>query len=125
MFSFLMQKMEKLGEKERSMEETFQVIKEHLMVKLPEEIDHHKTNKMSKAIDNYILKGEVRDIVFDFEDTKFMDSSGIGLIMGRYKKVICFQGKIYGIHTNPQIRKIVGMAGLQRYMQLIEENVRQ
>ncbi|MFI3200329.1 MAG: anti-sigma factor antagonist [Eubacteriales bacterium] len=103
------------------MQEDFKVIQEYLMVRLPEEIDHHKTNYISKEADHYIIRGKVKDIVFDFEDTKFMDSSGIGLIMGRYKKIICFGGKIYALHADKQIRKILSMAGLKKYIEILEE----
>ena len=67
------------------MEDSFQVIENYLMVRMPEEIDHHKSVYISKKADDYIMQSGVGNVVFDFEDTKFMDSSGIGLIIGRYK----------------------------------------
>ncbi len=103
------------------MQGEFHVIREHLMVKLPEEIDHHKTTQLSQEADRYIMSGRIKDIVFDFCDTRFMDSSGIGLIMGRYKKISCFGGRLYAIHADQQIRKILSIAGLTHYIELIEE----
>lgn len=65
------------------MEDKFQVIDNYLMVKMPEEIDHHKSVYISRKADEYILKEGVGNVVFDFEETRFMDSSGIGVIIGR------------------------------------------
>ena len=62
------------------MEDSFQVIENYLMVRMPEEIDHHKSVYISKKADDYIMQSGVGNVVFDFEDTKFMDSSGIGII---------------------------------------------
>lgn len=102
------------------MEEQFKIIENYLMVKLPKEIDHHETVEISKRADHYIIHGEVKNIVFDFEDTQFMDSSGIGLIMGRYKKVICFGGGIFAINADKRIRKIISLSGLQKFVQVME-----
>ena len=68
-----------------------------------------------------ICKSEVRNLIFDFSDTEFMDSSGIGIILGRYKKITCFHGKVYAIHVNMQIRKILHMSGLQKIIEVLEE----
>lgn len=74
--------------------EDFKVIDDYLCVKLPEEIDHHKSAYISENADRLILAEQVSNVVFDFEDTRFMDSSGIGVIMGRYRKISCFGGKV-------------------------------
>lgn len=104
------------------MEEQFSIIENYLMVKLPKEIDHHETVSISKRADQYIVKGSVKNIVFDFEETKFMDSSGIGLIMGRYKKITCFGGKVFAIHTDKQIKKILSLSGMCQFVEIMEEN---
>lgn len=103
------------------MEEYFKVIGNYLMVKLPEEIDHHQAVDISRKADKFIMQGKVSNIVFDFEDTKFMDSSGIGIIAGRYKKVICFDGKVYAIHADRQIKRILYMSGLDKMIEIVQE----
>ena len=65
------------------MDENFKVIDNYLMVKMPQEVDHHKSGYISKTADDYIMKEGVGNVVFDFEDTRFMDSSGNGIIKGR------------------------------------------
>ena len=92
------------------------------MVRLPEEIDHHQAGYISKSIDQYLLQGKVNSVVFDFEDTKFMDSSGIGLIAGRYKKVVCFEGKVYAINVDKHIKRILYMSGLDKMIEMSAKN---
>lgn len=101
------------------MEEYFKVIGNYLMVKLPEEIDHHQANYISRNADQILMQGKVNNVVFDFEDTRFMDSSGIGIIAGRYKKVICFEGKVYAINVNRYIKRILYMSGLDKMIEIV------
>lgn len=100
--------------------EDFKVIDNYLMVKMPEEIDHHKSSYISETADKYILQQKVSNVVFDFEDTRFMDSSGIGIIMGRYKKIACFGGKVFAIHADRQIKRILYISGLNRIVEIME-----
>lgn len=100
--------------------ERFQIIENCLMVKLPLEVDHHIAAFICEKADGYLLKENVEHIVFDFEETTFMDSSGIGIIMGRYKKISCFGGKIYVIHAGKQIKRVLTMAGLNKYVDVLE-----
>ena len=58
--------------------------------------------------------------MFDFEDTRFMDSSGIGVIMGRYRKISCFGGRVYAIHADSQIQRILKVSGMSRVVEIIE-----
>ena len=76
-------------------------------------------SQVSKTVDTQIEKGDLRVLIFDFTGMTFMDSSGIGVIMGRYKKVCCFGGKVYAIHTNERIKKIIRMSGLQNIVEII------
>ena len=100
--------------------EDFKVIDDYLCVKLPEEIDHHKSAYISENADRLILAEQVSNVVFDFEDTRFMDSSGIGIIMGRYRKISCFGGKVFAIHADRQIKRILTMSGLTRIIEIME-----
>ena len=54
-------------------------------------------------------------------DTKFMDSSGIGVLAGRYRKISCFGGKVYVIHANRRIRKILEMSGIGDIVEMIDQ----
>ena len=98
----------------------FQVIDNYLMIKLPEEVDHHLAEGICKKADRFIVQKNVSNVVFDFEDTKFMDSSGIGIIMGRYRKISCFGGKVYAIHMDKKVERMFDMAGLNKIVEVLE-----
>lgn len=100
--------------------EEFQVIDNCLMVKLPEEVDHHRAAYISESADRYIMREDVNHVVFDFEDTKFMDSSGIGIIMGRYKKISCFGGRVFAIHVDKQIQRVLRISGLNNILEVLQ-----
>ena len=97
----------------------FQIIDNCLMIRLPEEIDHHEAGFICETADRYLLREDVRNVVFDFERTRFMDSSGIGIIMGRYRKISCFGGRVYAIHVDRQIERIFKLSGLNKAVEIL------
>ena len=101
--------------------EEFKIIDHCLMVRLPEEIDHYRAGFICEQADWYIVKKKVDHVVFDFENTRFMDSSGVGIIMGRYKKISCFGGKVYIVHADRQVRRILRLSGMDRIVEVVED----
>ena len=69
----------------------YQVQENCLTIFLPKEVDHHNAEEVKKSADAIIEKEHIKYVIFDFEQTDFMDSSGIGVIMGRYR-MICLIG---------------------------------
>ena len=98
----------------------FQVIDNCLFIRLPEEIDHHQAGFICQNADRHLCRREVTNVVFDFENTRFMDSSGIGIIMGRYRKVSCLGGKIYCIHAVERIKRVLRLSGIERMVEVLE-----
>lgn len=107
------------SEKGNEMEEEFKIIDNYLMIRLPDEIDHHRSVDISRKADKYIMSEKVGNVVFDFERTTFMDSSGIGVIVGRYKKISCFGGKVFAINTDNRIRRILLLSGLHNIVEIM------
>ena len=60
-------------------------------------------------------------LIFDFQETNFMDSSGIGVIMGRYKLVYLLGGEVWAVHANERMKKILTMSGVTKIIQMYEE----
>ena len=83
-----------------------------LMIKMPEEIDHYKSTYICENADKYILRKDVCHIVFDFSNTKFMDSSGIGMVLGRYRHMGESSGNMAIVGCSQNIRNILNMAGV-------------
>ena len=98
------------------MEDSFQVIENYLMVRMPEEIDHHKSVYISKKADDYIMQSGVGNVVFDFEDTKFMDSSGIAVALRGWQRMREVGGSVLLRHVAKQPRKVFEASGVGRMM---------
>ena len=78
------------------------------------EIDHHSASVMRNEIDAAVEKNMPTMLVLDFRDVSFMDSSGIGLVMGRYKKTREIGAELHITNTSPQIYKVMRLSGLER-----------
>lgn len=110
------------AERKESMEmvDNYAIIENYLMIKMPDEVDHHKAAEICHMADAYITHSKVENVVFDFEDTHFMDSSGIGIIMGRYKKISCFGGHVYVIHADQRIRRMLAVSGMLKIVTIMD-----
>lgn len=102
------------------MTDNYAIIENYLMIRMPDEVDHHKAGDICHTADNYITHSKVENVVFDFEDTKFMDSSGIGIIMGRYKKISCFGGRVYVIHADQRVRRMLAASGMLKIVTIMD-----
>ena len=94
-----------------------------LMVYVPEELDHHFAQQITKVVDEELEKGEISQLVFDFSKTTFMDSSGIGMLMGRYRIVRYSGGKVAAIHVNDRVYRIMRISGIYKYIEISQETV--
>lgn len=92
-----------------------------LYIKITEEIDHHTTEKVRRKMDNEITRFMPRKVVFDFSKVSFMDSAGIGLLIGRYKLEKLLGGITEIINASPSIEKILQMSGITRIIPIKKE----
>ena len=100
----------------------YEVHENCLTIFLPGELDHHNAEEIRKRSDYLIDQNHIRYVIFDFTDTTFMDSSGIGVIMGRYKRIYMLGGEVCAVHTSERMKKILTMSGVTRIMQIYEED---
>ncbi len=91
-----------------------------LVCQITEEIDHHTTEKMRRILDDEIERYIPKKIVFDFDKVPFMDSAGIGMILGRYKMVRLLGGTVEMINVNSSIKKIFEMSGIPKIIPINE-----
>ncbi len=70
--------------------------------------------KDKRRVDNEIQRYMPKEVIFDFSNVSFMDSAGIGLIIGRYKLINMIGGELKIANVNTQIQKIFEMSGLLR-----------
>lgn len=88
-----------------------------LVIQMPAELDHHSADILRRETDLLMARYPIRGIVFDFQDTVFMDSSGIGAILGRCRNLKYAGGQAVAIHLNGQIQRIFRVSGLQKVIQ--------
>ena len=84
------------------------------------ELDHHSAKEMREAVDNAVELNMPSKLVLDFKGVSFMDSSGIGLVMGRYRNLIKTGAQLYITGASPQIYKVMKLAGIERLAKLEE-----
>lgn len=83
-----------------------------LIAHIKGELDHHNAAPLRKGIDRSMKVYECRDLILDLAGVDFMDSSGIGIALGRYKKLSKTGGKLCIAGSNPYIDKVLDMAGV-------------
>lgn len=93
---------------------TFDIRGECLVVRIAGEIDHHTSGEIRNQIDSVILKGGIKKVIFDFNKVNFMDSSGIGLLMGRYKLMRAIDGKVIVFGAGESIKRLLDMSGTNK-----------
>ncbi len=85
-----------------------------LTVALKGELDHHAAGQIREKIDNAVLSHRCQRLVLDFGGLSFMDSSGIGLIMGRYRLMLSLGGKMVVRGATPRLETVMKLAGLEK-----------
>ena len=88
---------------------------------LPREVDHQNAEESKREADAVVDRNHIKYVIVDFEKTDVMDSSGIGVIMGRYKTVSLIGGEVWAVHTNARVKKILTLSGVTKIMQIYEE----
>lgn len=89
-----------------------------LRIKLRGEIDHHSAAAIRGAIDDMIRAKRPGQLIIDMSAVDFMDSSGLGLIMGRYAVMKELGGSITVSDPNPATEKIMNLAGMERIIRI-------
>ena len=92
-----------------------------MTIRLPEEVDHFVADRLREEAGEILVERNVREVVFDFRKTVFMDSSGIGLVMGRFREMELIGGKVRAVHVGERMRRILVMSGVTRVIEVEEE----
>ncbi len=82
------------------------------------ELDHHSAKGMREAIDNAVDLNMPSLLVLDFGEVNFMDSSGIGLVMGRFRNISKSGAELHIIGASAQIYKMLKLAGIEKLARL-------
>lgn len=101
--------------------EDYQVKGQTLTYYMPKELDHHVAQRLCRELDMLIESHVVGKLILDFEKTEFMDSSGIGVIIGRGKTMQFRGGTICAAHMGKRVKMIFQSAGLEKIVEVEEE----
>lgn len=92
-----------------------------MIARISGEIDHHSARHIRERIDSAVEKAKPNKLIIDMESVDFMDSSGIGLIMGRYKLMRLYNGSLEIKGMSERVKRVVSMAGIER-LNIFSEN---
>ena len=91
-----------------------------LVFKITDEIDDCNVQKIRRKADYEIERYMPKKVIFDFDSVTFMDSSGIGLLIGRYKFTNMLGGKLEVANLTQNVRKIFEMSGILKLIPVTE-----
>ena len=89
-----------------------------LCVYLSGEIDHHSAVALREELDSLLLRRRPRRFVVNLARIEFMDSAGLGLLMGRLRLVRELGGVMALTAPNPRVMKILRLAGMERFFEI-------
>ncbi len=101
--------------------ETFTIDGTTMTVHLPPELDHHSSEQIRGEADRLIRRRNIRRVLFDFGKTTFMDSSGIGMLIGRYKMMHFMGGTVQAVRVGRSMRRILALSGICRMIDVYED----
>lgn len=97
------------------MQYDFELVGQALVVTLQGELDLHTSpefkDKLTKLFETH---SAIKDLIMDVKGLSFIDSSGLGVILGRYRVVQERGGRLFFVQANPQIKRILQMSGFQK-----------
>ena len=99
---------------------TYEAYEDTLIIHMPKELDHHNCRKLKTDTDLMLEENCVRRIIFDFEKTEFMDSSGIGILLNRYKQMAGSGGTVTIYGVNAQVGRVLAIGGIGRIMKYFD-----
>lgn len=96
----------------------FKNIGHELVVYMAGELDHHSAEEVRIKIDDRLERENINNLIMDFSGVTFMDSSGIGVVIGRYKKISSKNGKVSVTCLNEPIKRVFELSGLFKIINL-------
>lgn len=87
-----------------------------LVIGLKGELDHHAVEQIREKIERQLAENHYGGLVMSFRDIEFMDSSGLGLILGRYRTMTEHKGRMALCEVGSSLRKLFEMSGLLKVL---------
>ena len=103
------------------MEVIFAVSEHILIAELLGELDHHAAEYVREDIDDAMRENSASCLVLDFSKVRYMDSSGIGVVLGRYRKLSASGGEVVIASCSETVKNMAGIFSLMQYVNTKEE----
>ena len=91
-----------------------------VIVRLTGELDHCCAQRVRRELDRLIAEPSIRWLILDFSRLQFMDSSGIGVILGRYRQLRDRGGQVGVVNMNEHVSRIFRMSGMGRVIRNLD-----
>lgn len=98
----------------------FKSSKDKLIVYLTGELDHHNAEEVRIKIDDRLDRDNYNKLIMDFSDVTFMDSSGIGVVIGRYKKITLRKGSICVVNVSGVVKRVFELSGMFKIIKVFD-----
>lgn len=103
------------------MEREYQIQEGYLIVKAGKELDHHRAEHIREILNRVGRERMVKHIIFDFSGTGFMDSSGVGMIISRYRDLSMRGGTVCAAGVCPAVEKLFYVSGIHKIIRVYPE----
>lgn len=103
-------------------EKKYEVHRTLLVYQMPKELDHHVAEMLCRELDMLVQSFGIQELELDFKNTEFMDSSGIGVVIGRSKTMNFRGGKLSASHISKRIAMMLRAVGLEKIVELKGED---
>ena len=104
------------------MEVKYYSLEKLLIFKITEEIDECKVKNIRRRADYEIERFMPKRVIFDFDSVTFMDSAGIGLLIGRYKFANMLGARLEISNLTQSVRRIFEMSGILKLIPIVDNN---
>lgn len=99
----------------------FYKVEDKLIVNLMGELDHHSAEEVRVKIDDRIDRDNIKKVILDFGGVTFMDSSGIGVVIGRHKKMKNRDGRLCIVEINKSVNKVFEISGMYKLINVYRD----
>jgi len=100
-----------------------EVLDNSMVITIAGELDLRVADKLRTELDELINKNPGKDLILDFSNVNFIDSSGLGVLLGRYKKLHPSGTKIYIKEVQPQVKRVLELSGIMRLLKVTEQQM--
>lgn len=107
-------------ERSQNMRHKYEIKGIQMRYHMPKEVDQHAADEIRTFLEQMIQSGQIRKLIFDFTETEFMDSSGIGVVIGRCRTLGYYDGKVSAANIGDRVDKIFQASGLYRIIEIEE-----